>query len=384
MTSLIRELSGSTPAMAEAFGDAALLRAALAFEAQLAAAEAEEGLVSVEEAADIEAACRELPDAETMARAAAHAGTLAIPLVAELRERLNGRSAAAKVHLGATSQDVADTALVLQARSGLELIGRDLERLAEALAALAAGHARTPLLGRTLLQPARATTFGLKCAGWLLGVEEAWARLERESAGAICLQFGGAVGALDGLGGRGLEVSRRLAARLGLVEPPAPWHARRNGLAGLGSALAILTGAVGKMARDISLLAQADVAEVFEPHQAGRGGSSAMSHKRNPTGCQVALSAALRAPHLAGAMISSLPDELERGLGGWQAQGPLLAELFGLAHGAVVAMADVAGALEAHPERMAANLRASGVSDDFGEAPTIVLRVLAMRESRDG
>ncbi len=384
MTSRIRELSGSTPAMAQAFGDEALLSGALLFEAQLAAAQADEGLLSPEDAADIAAACRELPDAEDMARAAAHAGTLAIPLVALLRDRLTGRTAAAKVHLGATSQDLADTALMLQARAGLELIGRDAARLADALAALAAKHAATSMLGRTLLQPARATTFGLRCADWMLGVDEARTRLLREAEGALRLQFGGPVGTLDAQDGRGVEVSRRLAARLGLAEATAPWHGRRGGVVGLGGALAILTGAAGKMARDIALLAQTEVGEAFEPRQAGRGGSSAMAHKRNPTGCQVALSAALRAPHLAGALLSSLPDELDRGLGGWQAQAPVLADLFGLAHAAVVAMADVAEGLEVHPDRMATNLAAADVGLDFGQAPAIVARVLAARESRNG
>jgi 3-carboxy-cis,cis-muconate cycloisomerase len=377
MGSLIRDLAASTPQMLDAFGDAALLGAGLAFERELAAAEAAEGLLSAAEAAAIAQACVALPDVETLAAAAAHAGTLAIPLVKELRARLADQpEAAAKVHLGATSQDLADTALMLQAKAGLELIGRDAARLTGALAALAERHAQTPMLARTLLQPARPTTFGLKAAGWLLGIAQAQARLDREAQAALQLQFGGAAGTLEGLDGKAFAVAERLAGRLGLAAPPTPWHARRDAIAGLACALAILTGALGKMAGDLALLAQGEVAEAFEPRTPGRGGSSAMAYKRNPTGSQVARSAALRAPQLAATIVAALPQEHERGLGGWQAEGPVLAELFCVAHGALVAMTDVAEGLEVHPERMAANLAAAGVGEDVGESPALVARAL--------
>jgi 3-carboxy-cis,cis-muconate cycloisomerase len=377
MASLIRDLAASTPEMLDAFGDEALVRAALAFEQELAAAQAAEGLLGADQAAAIAGACQILPDIATLAASAAHAGTLAIPLVAELRRRLSAHPAtAAKVHLGATSQDVADTALMLQAKAGLRLVTRDCLRLTDALAALAKAHAATPMLGRTLLQPARPITFGLKAAGWLLGVDAALRRLEFEAETALALQFGGASGTLDGLAGKALAISQRLAERLGLACPPAPWHARRGGIAGLAGALAILAGALGKMACDLALLSQAEVGEAFEPRVEGRGGSSAMAHKRNPTGCQVARSAALRAPHLAATILAALPQEHERGLWGWQAEGPVLADLFCVTHGALVAMAAVAEGLEVHPDRMAANLAAAEVGSDVGEAATLVARAL--------
>ncbi|CAN7391674.1 3-carboxy-cis,cis-muconate cycloisomerase [Phenylobacterium sp. LjRoot225] len=377
MTSRIRDLAASTPEMLDAFGDQALVRAALAFERELAAAQAAEGLLTADQAQAIAAACQALPDLEALAQSAAHAGTLAIPLVAELRRRLAKHpEAAAKVHLGATSQDVADTVLMLQAEAGLGLIVRDGVRLTTALAALAQTHAGAPMLGRTLLQPARPITFGLKVAGWLLGVDAALRRLSREAEAALLLQFGGASGTLDGLDGKAFAVSQRLAEGLGLAGPPAPWHARRGGVAGLAGALAILTGALGKMAGDVALLAQAEVGEAFEPRIDGRGGSSAMAYKRNPTGCQVARSAALRAPHLAATILSALPQEHERGLGGWQAEGAVLADLFCVAHGALVAMAEVAEGLEVHPDRMAANLAAAAVGDDVGEAAALVASAL--------
>jgi len=381
LSRLIRDRAGSTDAMLAAFGDEALLRAALRFEAGLARAQAEAGLIAAEDAEAIAAACVDLPDIEDLADAAAHAGTLAIPLVTLLRERLaaNSPRAAALLHKGATSQDLADTALMLQARTGAALIRAETERLVSALTALTRAHAATPMLGRTLLQGALPITFGLKTAGWLQGVAGALARFEAETV-AIQLQLGGATGSLAGLDGKAIEVAERLAAILGLPAPVTPWHARREGLAGLASALAILTGAVGKIAGDIALLAQNEVAEAFEPRVAGRGGSSAMAHKRNPTGCQTALTAAIRAPHLAATIVSALPQQHERGLGGWQAEGAVLADLFQLAHGALAAMAPVIEGLEVDTARMAANLAAAGVGTDTGESQTLVARALASLE----
>ncbi len=365
--------------MLAVFGDAALLRAALLFEAVLAEAQMAEGLISLEAAEAIVAACAEPPDIEDLAEAAAHAGTLAISLVQIVRQRVaarHGDAVAALVHKGATSQDLADTALMLQAKAGAALVGGEARRLAQALAALAETHAATPMLGRTLLQPAQPITFGLKVAGWLQGVDAALVRFDAEAAAALRLQFGGATGSLAGLDGKALAVAERLAARLDLALPATPWHAQREAVAGLASALAILVGVVGKIAKDISLLAQAEVAEAFEPRIDGRGGSSAMAYKRNPTSCQVALSAALRAPHLAATILSALPQEHERGLGGWQAEGPVLAELFQLAHGALAAMAPVVEGLEIDAERMAANLAAASVGTDIGESEALVAKAL--------
>lgn len=369
--------------MIAAFSDEALVAGALAFETALARAQAACGLIPPAHADLIADAAAALPDLAALAEAAAHSGTLAIPLVEELRRRVAERNpqAATAVHLGATSQDVADTALMLQARRGLEMLRPDLARLSAALAVLAAEHAATPMLGRTLAQPAAAITFGLKAAQWRLGLAEAVRRLEREAQEALCLQLGGAVGTLDGMEGRGPEVAARLAQALGLADAPAPWHSRRGAVAGLGAALAIVAGAVGKLARDVALMAQAEVGEAREPQVAGRGGSSAMPHKRNPTGCQVALSAALRAPPLAATLMAALPQEHERGLGGWQAEGPVLADLFLVTHGAVRAMADVAEGLEVDTGAMQRNLEAAGVGGDPRAAEALARRLL---EGGDG
>lgn len=382
MPSLIRDRATSTPAMLAVFGDDALLRAALTFEAMLARAQGQVGLIPVSAAEAIATACVELPDIEILADEAAHAGTLAIPLVAMIRERINDPEITRHVHRGATSQDLADTALMLQAKAGAALVVEETLRLADALAVLAGRHAATPMLGRTLLQGALPITFGLKVAGWLQGVDGALARFRRETA-AIQLQLGGATGSLADLDGQARAVTERLAALLDLPAAETPWHSRREGLAGLASSLAILTGAIGKIAGDIALMAQNEVAEAFEPRVAGRGGSSAMAHKRNPTGCQIALTAATRAPHLAATIVAALPQQHERGLGGWQAEAPVLAELFQLTHGALAAMAPVIEGLEVDIDRMARNLAAADVGTDSGESEALVAKTLSARALAD-
>jgi 3-carboxy-cis,cis-muconate cycloisomerase len=378
LTSFIRDRAASSSEMLAIFGDDAFLRAALNFEAALAHAEAEEDLISKTDAARIGDACASMTvDAAAIAEEAAHAGTLAIPLVRRLRAEVAqyDATAAGLVHLGATSQDLADTALVLQIKAGAALVEKACERIAAALAALLEKHIATPMLGRTLLQGALPITFGLKVANWLLAIDEALSRFCRERDLALILQFGGPTGSLTGLSGKAMAVAAHLSTELGLTCPLLPWQARRNGMAGLAAALAIVSGAIGKIARDISLLAQGEVGEAFEPIIPGRGGSSAMAHKRNPTGCQIALSAALRTPGLAATILSALPQEHERGLGGWQVEAPVLVELFQLTHGALLAMAPVAEGLEVDTGKMRANLDAAGVGSDIGESENMARRV---------
>jgi 3-carboxy-cis,cis-muconate cycloisomerase len=383
MSRLIRDLGGGSAAMLEIFGDAALVKHALAFEAALAEAQADEGLLSRDEASRIVLACAQLPlDTETMAAEAAHAGTLAIPLIFHLRRALGDEGVARALHRGATSQDVADTVLMLQAKDGAGLISGESMRLTTALARLAERMAAIPMLGRTLLQDALPITFGLKLVNWLAGLDEAAARFQRECEGALMLQLGGASGARHDLDGKGAAVAARMADKLGLASPGLPWHARRGALAGLAASLGIITGAAAKIARDISLLSQNGIAEVFEPRQPGRGGSSAMAHKRNPTGCQIVLSAAVRVPGLVATILSAMPQEQERGLGGWQAEGPALADLFVLTHGALAALAPVIEGLEVDAARMASNLAAAGLGTDTGESEALVKAALAARKAR--
>lgn len=380
MPSLLRDRPASTTAMLAVFDDAALLRAALSFEAALARAEGAAGVISTEAATLIACTCDELAraasiDVAALAGEAAHAGTLAIPLVRRLRAQvaLQDAAAAELVHHGASSQDLADTALMLQARAACVLIEGESQELLAALARLTEQHAATPALGRTLLQAAMPISFGLRVANWLLGVDAALRRFERERSAALCVQIGGAVGNLQGLS---VAVVEQLAAQLGLAAPVNPWFSRRDGIAGLGTALAILTGATAKIARDVSLLAQGEVAEAFEPRVSGRGGSSSMAHKRNPTGCQIALSAAIRAPAQAASILSGLPQEQERGLGGWQAEAGALAALFELSHGALAAMRAVIEGLEVDTGAMRRNLDAAGVGTDTAASRELVQRAL--------
>lgn len=364
--------------MLAVFADEATLRHALAFEAELARAEAAEGLIGQAEAEVIAELCARIAiDPAELAAEAALAGTLAIPLVARLRAALPVARAKA-LHKGATSQDVADTVLSCQIQAASALLGSDIERIVTALAGLARRHATTPAIGRTLLQDALPIGFGLRIAHWQAGIVEASNRLRREVEAGATLQFGGAAGTRAGLNGKGSAIAARLANALGLPDA-APWQGRRGGIAGIAAALAILIGALGKMARDVSLLAQNGIGEAREPAIPGRGGSSAMAHKRNPTGCQTALSAALRAPGLTAGILAGLPAEQERGLGGWQAEGPALADLFLLAAGAAEAMATVAEGLEIDEAAIARNLAAAGVGTDIGESAALVADLLAPR-----
>lgn len=376
MSDLLRTRIATTNPMLAVFSDRAAIAHALAFEAALAAAQAAEGLISAGTAREIARACATIEiDPAALADEAALAGTLAIPLVKRLRAELSGDAASA-VHKGATSQDLADTVLLLQTMEGTKLLAADLERIQAGLSVLAQNYAATPAIGRTLLQDALPVGFGLRLAQAAAGMEAAARRLQDDATGNAKIQFGGAAGTRAGLEGKGGAIARRMAKELGLAHS-APWHARRGGIAAIAAALAITIGTLGKLARDVSLLAQNAVGEAREPRIAGRGGSSAMPHKRNPTGCQVALSAALRAPGLVASILSGLPAEEERGLGGWQAEGPVLAELFLLAAGSAAAMAEVAEGLEVDEAAITRNLQLASIGDDIGESAAIVSELLA-------
>jgi 3-carboxy-cis,cis-muconate cycloisomerase len=359
MPSLIQARMASSAEMPAVFCDEALIRHALAFEAGLAKAQAECGVIPQGAATCIAEAAQTLKfDPRGLAEAAARAGTLAIPLVKQLGEEVAkmDRDAAGYVHFGATSQDLADTALVLQMSEGMALLKPHIARLAEGLAALAEKHRGTVMLARTLMQPALPMSFSVKTASWLIGVEDGLSRLSRESEQALALQLGGAAGTLSALGDKGIDVARRLASLLDLSLAPMPWHTRRDAVAGLASALGILTGSLGKIARDLSLLSQAEIGEVAEPSGQGRGGSSTMPHKQNPIGSMVALAAATRTPGLVATLLSAMVQEHERALGGWQAEAPTLALLFEAADGATLAMADVIDGLKVDPAAMRRNL----------------------------
>ncbi|MEC4591988.1 3-carboxy-cis,cis-muconate cycloisomerase [Nitrospirillum amazonense] len=341
------------------FTDTATLQGMLDFEAALARAEAGLGIIPLGADTAIAAHCRaDRFDLDALAHAAAKAGNTAIPLVKALTARVAAADPDASrfVHWGATSQDIMDTGLVLQIRQALPLMDKDLDTLEGYLARLAATHAGTPLAARTWMQQALPTTFGLKAAGWMAAVGRGRRALATAGQDCLVLQFGGAAGTLAALGDRGLDVAAALALDLDLALPDLPWHGHRDRLVALGAALGLVAGVLGKMARDLSLLMQTEVGEAFEPAEAGKGGSSAMPHKRNPVACAVALSAAARVPPLVATLFAALPQEQERGLGGWHAEWETLPEIFRLVGGSLRVMADAMAGLEVDAGRMRANL----------------------------
>jgi 3-carboxy-cis,cis-muconate cycloisomerase len=252
-----------------------------------------------------------------------------------------------------------DTAFVLLLKQARPLLEADHVRLDSALANLAEQHKDTVMLGRTLLQPAPPVTFGLKAAEWRAAAQRGWTRIASRFAEALLLQFGGASGTLASLGNKGIAVGQALAEELGLPYPDAPWHAHRDRLAALVAACGVDTGSLGKMARDISLLMQSEVGEAAEPGGDGRGGSSAMPHKHNPIACSLTLAAAHRVPGLVATFLASMVQEHERGVGGWQAEWPTVADVIQATGLAVASMAEVAEGLSVDPARMRANIEAT-------------------------
>ena len=341
----------------DSVSDEAWLRGMLAAERALAAAEARVGVVSAAAAEAIAACCSvERFDVEALAVDGRRVGNPVEPLVRALREQVGG-DAAQDVHRGATSQDVLDTAAALVARDALRLVDEELDRLAAACARLADTHRGTVMAGRTLLQQATPTTFGLKAAGWLLGVVQARNRLAGVQLPA---QLGGAAGTLAGLGERGPEVLRAFAEALDLPEPALPWHAVRVPVAELGAALAIAAGAAEKIALDVVLLAQTEVAEVREPAD---GGSSTMPHKHNPVGSVLARACAIRVRAAAAVLLATLPQEHERAAGAWHAEWSALCDALALTGGAVSWARETLDGLEVDVDRMRANVRAETLSE---------------------
>lgn len=352
----------TSDAMREIFSDRGFLDGMLRFESALARAEARTRVIPGAAVAAIESQCRaELFDMETLAHGAALAGNPAIPLVKELTALVarNDRAASDFVHFGATSQDAMDTGLVLQLRDALDAIDTDLGALSGSLAKLAAGQENTPMAGRTLMQQALPVTFGLKVAGWFSAIERHRARLGELRPRVLVLQFGGAAGTLAALGKNGWKVAEALAEDLRLGLPDMPWHTHRDRIAELATGLGLLVGTLGKMARDVALLMQTEIGEVFEPKAPGRGGSSTLPQKRNPVACAAVLSAATRVPALVSVMLAAMVQENERGVGNWQAEWETLPEICRLAGGALEQVKHLAEGLELDAGRMAENLDAT-------------------------
>jgi 3-carboxy-cis,cis-muconate cycloisomerase len=345
--------------MASAMSDRALLHGMLGFEAMLASALEAESIAPPGTADLVTAQCDpDLYDIAEIGRATTLAGNPAIPLVKALTARVAAVAPeqAKWVHFGATSQDVIDSGYVHVLGCGLRLIDLRLGRLVQAMRALAEAHRATPMIGRTFLQQAVPITFGVKTALWLGPLLESRHVLHDMLAAPI-VQLAGAAGTLAALGDDGDRVQARFVALTRGAEPSLiPWHAQRHRIARLAAELGILTGNLGKIARDVGLMAQTEIGEVAEPEAPGKGGSSAMPHKRNPVLCTLILAAAQRAPGLVATMLSALPHEHERALGGWHAEWPTLPELFKVAGSALAQTITLIEGLQVFPERMRANI----------------------------
>ena len=342
----------------EATSGRAWLEAMLECERALAAAGVSAELIPQPAATAIAAACvAEHYDWDALLHEGRKTGNPAEPLVRALVARV-GEDDARWVHLGATSQDIMDTAAMLVARQALTLVLGEIDRVAAACAALARAHRDTPMAGRTLLQQAVPTTFGLKAAGWLTATLAARARLAQLRRDGLAAQLGGAAGTLSALGEHGLEVSRTFADELGLAEAVVPWHTNRVRVAEVGAALAIAAGVISKIGLDLALLAQTEVGEVREGGTEGI--SSTMPQKRNPVGAALARTCASLAAAHADVLVHALEQEHERAAGSWQAEGEALSGALAYTGGAAASLAGALEGLEVDAARMSANLGLTG------------------------
>ncbi len=341
------------------FSTEAYLTAMLCFEATLAQAQAEQGMIPKAAAESITRCCNlDHIDIPSLIPAIGLAGNPIIPLVKQLSTAVKkiDPEASKYVHLGATSQDVIDTAMILQVKAALILIQKDLQQLLNQLRHLAETHRDSVMAGRSFLQQARPITFGYKVATWMDGLIRSLQRIEQVLLHNLVLQFGGAVGTLAGFGEKALPIAQNLAQKLDLILPAISWHSQRDRLVEVASTLGILTGNLGKIAKDISLQMQTEIAEVFEPAGAGKGGSSTMPHKRNPVGCVAILAAAQRSPALIASLFQSLPQDHERATGLWHAEWLPLAELCKITAGALQQALNMTDGLEVDTQRMLQNL----------------------------
>jgi 3-carboxy-cis,cis-muconate cycloisomerase len=349
----------TTAAMRAVFSDESRLQRMLDVEAALARAQARLGLIPAAAAAEITAKARlERFDIEAVRRGTELAGYPIVPLVKALGAACDG-DAGRYVHWGATTQDIVDSALVLQVRDALALLADDLDATLVHLTQLSLRFRDTPMAGRSHLQHALPITFGFKCAVWLSAMQRHRQRLENLRGEILVVQFGGAVGTLASLGDDGMAVLAALAEELDLAVPPIAWHVARDGLAAAACFLGLLTGSLGKIATDIALLMQTEVGEVAEPHQEGRGGSSTMPQKRNPIASELILAAAKNVRQLVPVMLDAMVQDHERATGPWHAEWLALPQAFAFSAGALHHTRALLAGLTVDPARMRRNLDAT-------------------------
>ena len=342
-------------AMRAVFDERAYFQRMLDVEAALAQVQARLGIIPAEAAKVIgEAAARDDLRTEVLAASARNVGYPVVGLVSELSR--GAGDAGGWTHWGATTQDIMDTATVLQVREGLGLIEAEMRAVLRALMDRARAHRGTVMAGRTHLQQALPTTFGLKCATWGLPFIGYLRRLPELRQRVELVEFGGAAGTLASLGDQGIAVMEGLAAELGLRAPIAPWHVCREGLAETVAYLGLICGSLAKFATDIILLAQTEVGEVAEPYVPGRGSSSTMPQKRNPIASEYILAATRTVQALVPVMLGAMAQDHERATGPWQGEALALPQAFVLTHGALLHARAIADGMVVDAERMRRNL----------------------------
>jgi 3-carboxy-cis,cis-muconate cycloisomerase len=351
---LFRDAFG-TPRMREVFSDASLISRYVEVEIALAKAEARCGVIPAQAAQEIAGRIDvALLDFDLLRQETDVVGYPILPLVHQIAKQCG--EAGRYVHWGATTQDIMDTAVVLQLRAGLRIIEEDIAALRGILADLSKRYRDTPMAGRTHLQQALPVTFGYKTAIWLAMFDRHAERLAQLKPRVLVGQFAGAAGTLASLGHKGFEVQQALCEELGLSVPIATWHVARDGFAEAVNFLALVTGSLGKIALDIMVMASTEFAEVYEPFVKGRGASSTMPQKRNPISSELMLAAAKAVRQHAGLMLDAMVQDFERATGPWHAEWMAIPESFVLTAGALHQAKFALGGLIVDEKKMADNL----------------------------
>lgn len=344
--------------MRDVFSHGAFLRRCVDTEVALARAQARLGIIPQAAArgiADAATSCRF--DLDRLARETALVGYPVLPIVEQLAAAAG--DAGRYLHWGATTQDIMDTATILQVQAGMALIERLLDETIAALSRLVADHRDTPMAGRTHLQHALPITFGYKAAVWLSGLLRHRERIGQMKRRVLVVEFSGAAGTLASLGTDGMAVQAELARELGLDVPSITWHSSRDGLAEAVQVLGLITGSLSKIALDVSIMASTEFGELSEPFVRHRGASSTMPQKRNPISCELILAAARMVGRHAGLMLDAMAHDFERATGPWHLEWAAVPESFALTGGALAQAAFLLAGLEVHREHMRANLDAS-------------------------
>jgi 3-carboxy-cis,cis-muconate cycloisomerase len=351
---LFRDAFG-TPRMREVFCDYAVVSRYVEVEVALARAEARCSVIPAQAAEEIAAKCDVASlDFDLLRRETDLVGYPILPLVHQLVKQCG--EAGRYVHWGATTQDIMDTAVVLQVREGLRIIEEDIDELRDILAKLARKYRTTPMAGRTHLQQALPITFGYKVAVWLAMFERHAERLDQLKPRVLVGEFAGAAGTLASLGDKGLEVQKALCEELGLGVPLSTWHVARDAFTETVNMLALITGSLGKIALDLMLMASTELAEVYEPFVKGRGASSTMPQKRNPISSELMLAACKAVRQHAGLMLDAMIQDFERATGPWHAEWIAMPESFVLTAGALHQARFALGGLIVDEQQMAKNL----------------------------